>query len=112
MKYNVGDRIYFAEEKKPYKIRACGERFLICTKPYNFRPKTVVYTIVDLKEGIRGTDGYSISPYDYYKDEDCQEYLHELETSKDRLFDGAHVSYRNRIELNITKVVKGKEKGL
>ena len=64
MKYNKGQKIWFAEEKCPYTIRACNERYLICTKPY--RPKTVMYTIVDLEEEIRGTDGYSIGPYDYY----------------------------------------------
>ena len=41
----VGDKIRFAEEKKPYTIRACDDRFLVCTKPYNFRPKTMLYII-------------------------------------------------------------------
>ena len=66
MKFNKGQKIWFAEEKRPYTIRACNERYLICTKPFNLQPKTVMYTIVDLEEEIRGTDGYSIGPYDYY----------------------------------------------
>ena len=111
-KYNKGQKIWFAEEKRPYTIRACNERYLICTKPY--RPKTVIYTIVDLEEEIRGTDGYSIGPYDYYSQEDCDAYLKELEEGMEREKDNdgfiiqdlgsAHVSYRNRIELNIIKV--------
>ena len=117
-KYNVGDRIWFAEEKKPYVVKACDDRFLVCTKPYNFKPKKVLYTIVDLKEGIRGTDNYSICPYDYYYPKDCQGLLFELqETAKKEktyvidgqevvvsCFEGTQISHRNRIELNIVKV--------
>ena len=111
-KYNKRQKIWFAEENRPYTIRACNERYLICTKPYCH--KTVMYTIVDLEEEIRGTDGYSIGPYDYYSQEDCDAYLKELEEGMKREKDNdgfiiqdlgsAHVSYRNRIKLNITKV--------
>lgn len=104
-KYSVGDKIYFAEEKRPYTIRACDERFLICTKPYNFKPKTVIYTIVDLVERIRGTDNYSIGWCDYYETEDCEEMLKELqETYKNvdvPMIEGTFISHRNRIDLNI-----------
>ena len=117
MEYKVGDKIYFAEEKKPYTIRACNERFLICTKPYNFKPKTVIYTIVDLVEEIRGTDNYSIGWCDYYDTKDCQRMLKELQKTADseqiEVIDGrrvhiqplmgTYISRRNRIELNILK---------
>ena len=119
-KYNVGDKIWFAEEKKPYTVRACDERFLVCTKPYNLRPKTVIYTIVDLEEGIRGTDNYSIGPYDYYYTKDCEGLLLELqqwangikteiEEGQEYVIEplyGTQISHRNRIELNIVKVRK------
>lgn len=116
-----GQKIYFAEEKRPYTVRACDGRFFICTKPYNLRKDTVLYTIVDLQEGIRGTDGYSIGPYSYESDEDCEAFLKELQEGEkireknkiafnqpDGIIEniGAwHISYRNRIELNITKIV-------
>ena len=103
-KYHVGDLIYFAEEKRPYKIRACNERFLICTKSYP-KPKTVLYTIVDLVEGIRGAENYSIGWCDYYKTEDCEKMLKELQDSRDNFgIDftcGTYISARNRIKLNI-----------
>lgn len=35
MKVNVGDKVYFPNEKKPYRVRARDERFIICTKPIN-----------------------------------------------------------------------------
>ena len=38
-----------------------------------------MYTIVDLEEEIRATDGYSIGPYVYYSQEDYDAYLKELE---------------------------------
>ena len=79
MKFNKGQKIWFAEEKRPYTIRACNERYLICTKPFNLQPKTVMYTIVDLEEEIRATDGYRIGPYVYYSQEDYDAYLKELE---------------------------------
>lgn len=122
-KYNVGDKIYFAEEKRPYTIRACDDRFLICTKPYNFKPKTVIYTIVDLVEGIRGTDNYSIGWCDYYETEDCERMLNELQRTANETttevkdgkvvhiepFMGTYISRRNRIELNIVNKLR-KEK--
>lgn len=88
-------RIWFEEEKKPYKVRCHNERYAICTKPYNFRPETVIYTIVDFQEKIRGTDFYSIGPYDYYTQEDCDNALQDLINGE------MEISYRNRIELKI-----------
>ncbi len=120
MEYKQGQKIYFEGEKRPYKIRACDDRFLICTKPYNFRKNTVLYTIVDLKENIRGTDGYSLGPYDYYEQADCEAFLKELQEGErirernkiafnqpDGIIEdigAGHISYRNRIELKISKV--------
>lgn len=95
--YNVGDLIRFAEEKKPYRVRACDGRYLVCTKPFNLRPHTVQYTIVDLFEEIRGTDGYVFSPYDYYSDEDCNNYLSDLQHGE------AEISKRNIVKLNIVE---------
>ena len=117
--YKVGDKVWFAEEKRPYTVRACDERFLICTKPYNFQPRTVEYTIVDLKEEIRGTDGYAIGGYDYYETEDCEAFLRELqegariEAQNEEVIKkgygiiqdigASHISHRNRIELKIIR---------
>lgn len=91
--YNSGDKIYFIEEKRPYTIMACNKRFLVCTKPYN--PKhTVQYTIVDLKENIRGTENL-IFCMGFETKEECKDCLERLSNGE------TEVSYRNRIELNI-----------
>ena len=96
--YSKGQKIWFEEEKHPYTIRACDDRYLVCTKPFNLRKKTVMYTMVDLHENIRGTDGYAIGPYDYYNQADCDSYLKELQNGE------IEISSRNRISLNIKKV--------
>lgn len=95
---NIGDKVWFGNGKKPYKVRACNERFAICTKLYNFKPKTVIYTIVDFERNVRGTDNYVFGIYDYYSNEDCQQALHELVCGE------MEISHRNCVELDITRI--------
>jgi hypothetical protein len=66
--------------------------------PYNFKPHTVVYTIVDFERNVRGMDNYVFGIYDYYSDEDCEQALQELISGE------MEVSYRNHVELDITRV--------
>lgn len=97
MEMCAGQRIWFEEEKFGYTIRACSKRYLVCTKPFNLRKNTVLYTVVDLEEKIRSTDGYVFSPYDYVSDEDCKALIEDLEN-------GHRISHRNAISLKIKKV--------
>ena len=98
-KYNFkpGMKVWFAGESRSYTIRCCSERYLVCTKPYNFKKNTVIYTMVDLWEGIRGRDGYSIGAYDYYEQEDCEKYLQELVNGE------INISHRHYEPLSIYK---------
>ena len=90
----VGDKLKFAEEKQMYTIRAKNDRYLICTKPFN--PKhTVIYTIVDLVENIRGTNNFIFNPYDYALEEDCLQCLKDLASGE------VGISSRNKIPLKI-----------
>lgn len=73
-----GDRVWFKGDKKPFRVRAANERFAICTKPYNFQPKTVIYTIVDFEWGMRGMDNMIFGIYSYCSDEECEEALQAL----------------------------------
>lgn len=89
--YKVGDRIKFPEEKRAYKIRACNERFIIATKPYNPK-KTFLYTIVDLKHLVRGADNYKCL-YNYINEKEAKRALtHLMKSKSDRDF---CVSFRN-----------------
>jgi len=89
--WHVGDKIKFKEEKQAYTIRACDGRFLICTKPFNLR-RTVIYTIVDLREKVRGTENL-IFCMGFNTEEQCNEALKRLQDGE------SEVSYRNRIPL-------------
>lgn len=80
MRVEVGDKVYVPNEKKPYKVRARDDRYIICTKPYNPQ-HTVLYTIIDLKEKWRGPDNM-IFCSGYETDEECKERLAELQSGK------------------------------
>ena len=93
-KAQVGDKIWFAREKRPYTVKACDERFIICTKPHF---ATVMYTIIDLQFDIRGTENL-IFCMGFETTELCDEALLRLQTGE------SEVSYRNRVELDIVKI--------
>lgn len=92
-RFFVGDKIRFAEEKTRYTVKACDDRFLICTKPYN-PGRTVIYTIVDFVRGIRGTENLVFCE-GFETDEQCAEALVRLQKAE------TEVSHRNHIPLNI-----------
>lgn len=92
----VGDRIVFEGEKRPYTVRACDDRFIICTKPFNVR-KTVLYTIIDLFQGIRGTENLTFC-MGFESDQDCRQALARLQKGE------SEVSHRNRVPLVITAI--------
>lgn len=96
LQFKVGQKIKFAKEKRPYTVRACDERFAICTKPFNTQ-KTVMYTIIDLQRGVRGTEGL-VFCMGFENDEACNEALQRLQSGE------SEVSYRNFIELDIETI--------
>ena len=98
----VGFRVTFAEEKRPYTVRAAGERYLVCTKPFNLR-RTVLYTVIDLLERVRGTENLVFGS-GAETDEHCTEMLKRLEGRCADTGFTTEVSHRNRIHLNILRV--------
>ena len=99
-KLKKGDKVWFLNNKKAFTVRACNDRFAICTQPYNLRPQTVVYTIIDFERNVRGMDNYVFGLYDYYSDEDCEQALKSLISGE------MEVSYRRGkyVELDIYKI--------
>lgn len=93
MRVEVGDKVYVPKEKRPYRVRARDERYIICTKPYNPQ-RTVRYFIVDLKERVRGPDNMVFCS-GYESDEDCAERLKELQSGE------IEVSWRRHVDLDI-----------
>lgn len=94
MRVEVGDKVFIPNQKKPYKVRARDDRFIICTKPFN--PKhTVLYFIVDLERKMRGPDNMVFCS-GYETDEHCAERLKELQNGK------IEVSHRGiRLDIDI-----------
>lgn len=93
MRVEVGDKVFVAKEKRPYRVRVRDDRYIICTKPFN--PKhTVLYFIVDLKRKMRGPDNM-IFCSGYETDEHCAERLKELQNGM------IEVSMRRGISLDI-----------
>lgn len=89
----VGTKIKFLEERQRYTVQACDSRYAVCTKPFNCR-KTVLYTIIDVQENIRGPENL-IFCMGFETKEQCQEALVRLAKGE------SEISYRNRIPLVI-----------
>jgi len=90
----VGQKIYFNSEVRPYTVKAVGDEFAICTKPFNLR-HTVLYTILDFKQEIRSTNNLVFNCYDYAKQSAIDECLHDLRIGLVAL------STRNQVPLSI-----------
>lgn len=91
--WSAGDKLKFAEEKRAYTIQACNERYAVCTKPYNPQ-RTVLYTIVDFAENIRGTENLVFGAGAETK-ELCEEMLGRITTGE------TEISHRNNAPLQI-----------
>ena len=91
-----GSKIKFLKEKQSYTVRASNVAFAVCTKPMNAL-KTVIYTIIDWHNDIRGTENL-IFGFGAETDEQCREMLERLTQGE------SEVSYRNRIPLDIENI--------
>lgn len=93
MKYIKGDKIKFKEEKQRYTVRAASDRYLVVNKPFNPR-RTVLYTIVDLVENIRGPENL-IFGRGAETEEQCEEMLERILSGE------TEISQRRQIDLII-----------
>lgn len=91
-----GDKIKFEEEKQLYTVRSVNNRFAICTKPFNLK-KTVIYTIIDFKKQVRGTENLIFSQ-GAETDQQCRRMLKRLTKGE------TEISHRNNIPLNIENI--------
>jgi hypothetical protein len=92
----VGTKIKFASEKQRYTVRSSNAAYTICTKPFNAQ-KTVLYTIIDFHENVRGPEDL-IFGLGAETDE-------EIAAMQDRMTNGdSEVSHRHRCELDIESV--------
>lgn len=98
----AGSKIWFAEEKQGYAVRAVGERYAVCTKPMNAK-KTVLYTVCDFHQMVRGTEDL-VFCMGAETDQQCAEMLGRLE-GREEGFPHSEVSHRNRVPLRIARAV-------
>jgi len=90
-----GMRIWFEGESKPYRVRAFNESFIICTKPFNPK-RTVLYTVVDRRNKIRGTENL-VFGFGAETDDQCEEMLQRVSTGE------TEISHRNRVPLVVIR---------
>lgn len=97
-----GDKVWFSDGKKSFTVRESKDNFAICTQPYNFRPNTVIYTIIDFEREVRGMDNYVFATHDYFSDEDCESAMCDLINKE------MEVSYKHskHVKLDIVKIKK------
>jgi hypothetical protein len=118
----VGDRVRLAEFKQAFTVRAAttGGRFVILTKPFAAQG-TVIYTVIDFEQNIRGRDNYYGMGYE--TDEDIADALEAFQATEDGLPEqmardaeaqgdtswpsiiAAEVSHRHRVPLDIVSVI-------
>lgn len=71
---DVGDKIYFPNEKRGFEIKAKNNNYIIATRPHF---KTVMYTIIDLAEYWCAPDNMVFCS-GYETEEDVNERMQEL----------------------------------
>lgn len=80
MRVEVGDMVYIPEHKRPFRVKARDNRYIICTKPYNPQ-HTVIYFIIDLQDKWRAPDD-SVFCSGYETDDACKKRLEELQSGE------------------------------
>lgn len=83
MRVEVGDKVCIPDQKRPFRVQARDDRYIICTKPYNPQ-HTVLYFIVDLQTRWRAPDNM-IFCFGYETREQCEERLKELQEGEIKL---------------------------
>ena len=91
----VGSKIKFPNEKQKYTVISSNRFFSVCTKPFNAQ-KTVLYTVIDWYNQLRGAEDLVFGMGAETK-EDCDSMLERLTMGE------SDISSRNFVNLNIEK---------
>lgn len=118
--FSLGKKVYFTNEKLPYKVMALIERYAVVSRPLNRREdadllhnqvkmgayftfteafehnkKSPIYSIIDFEQNIKAPDNMVFGIYDYSKESDCKKVINDLESGE------LELSFRNRCELSV-----------
>lgn len=100
MVLTTGTKVRMDGEKQRYTVRASDDRFVIMTKPFNAR-KTYLYTIADLKRGVRGPCNLIFgSIYDFDTHEGAGKNLEMLQSGE------MEVTYRRDKDLTESEIAQ------
>lgn len=107
-KVEVGSKLRFEGEKQMFTVQASNRVYSVCTKPLNMirrrgggkyeHEKTVLYTIVDWRNGIRGTENL-VFGFGAETKEQCEEMLERITNA------GSDISHRNWTDLKVEKAI-------
>lgn len=121
----VGQKVYFLDETLPFNVLAVSDRYAVVSRKidrkedegllefevkrrasrnineaWTANKKYPVYSILDFKEGVRGPDNMIFGDHDYFKPEDCERAIKELEDENSSM----EISHRNRVGIDIVAV--------
>lgn len=98
-KLEVGQRIRFDSDRMSMTVRlqSPDHRFAILTRPFPLR-NTVLYTVLDFTQGIRGTSNNRFGPFGYETDEGIRGNMDGFQTGD------LEVSYRRWVWLRYTDI--------
>lgn len=97
---SIGAKIRMDDERQRYTVMACNDRFAIMTKPFNAQ-KTYLYTITDLKRGVRGPCNLIFGlPCDVDTHEGAAEAFEMIEAGE------MEVSYRRCVDLTAAEIAQ------
>ena len=88
----------FQYTKEYYRVKVNFERYEQGERPEEVSEDTQCYTIIDLKNKIRGADNY-YNKFNYLNYDECITALDELESGE------MEISRRNRIDLDIEYIL-------
>ncbi len=95
-KVEVGSKIKFIKEKHRYTVMASNRFYSVCTKPFNAK-KTVLYTVIDWYNQVRGAENLIFGCGAETKEE-CEEMLERLTNAE------SDISSRNWCDLDVESV--------
>lgn len=93
----TGCKVSFIRDPEEYTVRACNDRFIICTYIKRF---TVYYTIIDILLKVRGPHNFTFNRYDFARQYYIDRCLKDLSDE----FSGVTISKRKTLPLDIKNV--------
>lgn len=93
----IGERVKLAATKRLWNVKARSDRFIVLTQPFNPK-RSFIYTVIDLKYGIRGPHNSYGHPVT--NDEQATKVVEALEAG------AIQISRRRQVTLDVEWVIE------